>query len=290
MMSKPQIPPFQHYFAPILEQLDKLGGSATIQELEEHVADAMGLSNAQTSMLQAPERGNQTAVGYRMAWARTYLKKMGYIDNSERGVWSLTAKGRDADILNPKEIVQAVQAGYAQDGNDSEAPIELDEDEAVTPGQPDWRAELFQMLHALPPDAFERLCQRLLRECGFVEVEVTGRSGDGGIDGSGILRLQRLVTVNVLFQSKRYNASNPVGSAQIRDFRGAMQGRTDKGLLITTGRFTADAVKEATRDGAPTIDLIDGDQLVDLLKDLKLGVETELVERVTVKREWFEQI
>ena len=134
------------------------------------------------------------------------------------------------------------------------------------------------------------LCQRLLRECGFVEVEVTGRSGDGGIDGSGILRLQRLVTVNVLFQSKRYNASNPVGSAQIRDFRGAMQGRTDKGLLITTGRFTADAVKEATRDGAPTIDLIDGDQLVDLLKDLKLGVETELVERVTVKREWFEQI
>ena len=153
MMSKPQIPPFQHYFAPILEQLDKLGGSATIQELEEHVADAMGLSNAQTSMLQAPERGNQTAVGYRMAWARTYLKKMGYIDNSERGVWSLTAKGRDADILNPKEIVQAVQAGYAQDGNDSEAPIELDEDEAVTPGQPDWRAELFQMLHALPPEA-----------------------------------------------------------------------------------------------------------------------------------------
>ena len=65
---------------------------------------------------------------------------------------------------------------------------------------------------------------------------------------------------------------------EVRDFRGAMVGRADKGLLITTGTFSKEAVREATRDGAPAIDLIDGDQLVDKLQDLALGVRTEKVE------------
>jgi len=66
-----------------------------------------------------------------------------------------------------------------------------------------------------------------------------------------------------------------------------MIGRTDKGLFITTGTFTAEAKKEVTRDGAPPIDLIDGDQLGELLKSLKLGVTTKMVEDVTVAPEWF---
>jgi restriction system protein len=118
-------------------------------------------------------------------------------------------------------------------------------------------------------------------------VEVTGRSGDGGIDGIGVLRIT-LVSFQVFFQCKRYRET--VGPNTIRDFRGAMVGRTDKGLVITTGRFTAEAKKEATRDGAPPVELIDGDQLCDLLKSLKLGVKTELVEHVSVEPEFFGDI
>lgn len=135
----------------------------------------------------------------------------------------------------------------------------------------------------LNPSAFERLAQRLLREAGFVKVEVTGRSGDGGIDGLGVLRLN-LLSFQVLFQCKRYSGS--VGPSTIRDFRGAMVGRSDKGLFITTGTFTAEARREATRDGAPPIELIDGDHLCDLLKNLSIGVRTEMVERVTIDTSW----
>ena len=140
------------------------------------------------------------------------------------------------------------------------------------------------MLRTLDPSAFERLCQRLLRESGFVEVNVTGRTGDGGIDGTGILQVS-LVSFHVLFQCKRYAGS--VGAGAVRDFRGAMVGRTDKGLLITTGSFTPDAKREATRDGAPPIELIDGVGLCEHLKARSLGVETKMVEEVSVLPQWF---
>ena len=139
----------------------------------------------------------------------------------------------------------------------------------------------------MSPDSFERLSKRLLRESGFIKVEVTGKAGDGGIDGTGILQLS-LMSFHVLFQCKRYQGS--VGPSAIRDFRGAMMGRTDKGLFITTGTFTSDARKEATRDGAPPIDLIDGVALCEKLKELKLGVDVELVEDIRIKPDWFSQI
>jgi restriction system protein len=139
----------------------------------------------------------------------------------------------------------------------------------------------------MPPDAFERLAQRILREAGFIKVEVTGRSGDGGIDGLGVLRVN-LLSFQVLFQCKRYQGT--VGSGAVRDFRGAMVGRCDKGLMITTGTFSNDAKGEATRDGAPAIDLIDGDLLCDLVKQLKLGIQIEMVERVVVDADWFAKV
>ena len=128
----------------------------------------------------------------------------------------------------------------------------------------------------------------MLRESGFIQVEVTGRSGDGGIDGKGIARIHGFMSFHVVFQCKRWQGV--VGSAEIRDFRGAMVGRADKGLFITTGSFSRDALKEAVRDGAPPIDLIDGDQLAEKLKELKLGVVTELIENVSVNEDWFKQI
>lgn len=147
-----------------------------------------------------------------------------------------------------------------------------------------WKDELLAALLEMPPAGFERLCQRILRESGFVRVEVTGKSGDGGIDGTGVLRVN-LLSFHVLFQSKRFKGS--VGAPIIRDFRGAMVGRADKGLIITTGTFTPEAKREATRDGAPAIDLVDGDALCDLLKQLKIGVAVRLVEEVEVEATHF---
>jgi restriction system protein len=160
-------------------------------------------------------------------------------------------------------------------------------DGGMEPLEPHWKDKLLGVLRNLQPEAFERLAQRVLREAGFIKVEVTGRSGDGGIDGIGVLRVN-LLSFHVLFQCKRYQSS--VGAGVIRDFRGAMVGRSDKGVVITTGTFTPDAKREATRDGAPPIDLIDGDQLCDLLKDLKLGVRTEMVEQVNVESGWFAEV
>lgn len=150
-----------------------------------------------------------------------------------------------------------------------------------------WREDLLNTLLKMEPSAFERLAQRLLRESGFIQVEVTGKSGDGGIDGKGIMRLSGLLSFHVIFQCKRYRGA--VTASQVRDFRGAMIGRADKGLLITIGNFTKDATREATRDGAPAIDLIDGDLLVDKLKELELGVKTESIEvkHISVDHDWF---
>jgi len=155
-----------------------------------------------------------------------------------------------------------------------------------------WLEETLQVLQQIPPSAFERLAQRLLRESGFTQVEVTGKSGDGGIDGKGIISIGGLVSFHVYFQCKRYQGS--VSPAAIRDFRGAMAGRADKGIFITTGTFTTEAIKEATREGAQPIDLINGELLVTKLKMLGLGIKTEKViieqEKVTIDREWFQSL
>lgn len=271
-------PSFHTFFVPIVQALRSRGGSATIDELEEAVAQMANLSEEQRSQLHGD--GPRTEFSYRLAWARTYLKKGGALDNSERGVWHLTPAAfemSDEQIRDIKSQVQqqnreARAAAAAAEPRDEE---EEGEEEVIL----SWKEHLLETLLAIEPSAFERLCQRILRESGFVKVEVTGRSGDGGIDGTGVLRLN-LLSFQVLFQSKRYRGS--VGASVVRDFRGAMVGRADKGLIITTGTFTADARREATRDGAPAIDLVDGDALCDLLKSLRIGVKVETVESITV--------
>lgn len=289
---------FDDYMRPMIAALRRLGGSATIQELYDAIVDEMKLSEAQLSLLHDPEKGSQTEAAYRMAWARTWLKKAGFLTNSARGVWTLTPRGREEDV-NPELVIDQVRAEYA--ARKALAPAEVpgtlapepaaneivpDVDESDAPEG--WRQRLTRRLLAMPPDAFERLCQRILRESGFIEVKVTGRSGDGGIDGIGILRLQRVVSFQVLFQCKRYQGS--VSPKEIRDFRGAMVGRSDKGLFLTTGTFSRAAQEEATRDGAPPIDLIDSDRLADLLKELSLGVQTAMIEKVDIDERWFDGI
>lgn len=270
---------------PVIQALKALGGSGTIEEINAKATEISRLSDAQLDVQHNPEKGGQTEVEYRLAWTRTYLKKYGVLENSSRGVWALTPKGRQLERVTPRAVRRFVQQQDRQARTVTEVG---EEEEAAT--EATWRDHLMDTLLEMEPSAFERLAQRLLREAGFIQVEVTGRSGDGGIDGKGIMRLAGMLGFHVIFQCKRYRGA--VTASQVRDFRGAMVGRADKGLLITTGNFTKDAVREATRDGAPAIDLIDGDQLLDKLKELGLGVQTQTiqVEQVTVDREWFANV
>jgi restriction system protein len=201
-------------------------------------------------------------------------------------VWALTAEGLDTEDVDPKELVREVRR---RDKERRELE-DVDGGEDEDGGDAGWEAQLLSILSEMDPIAFERLGQRLLRESGFTEVEVTKRSGDGGIDGHGLIRIGGLISFPVLFQSKRYSSN--VGPDVVRDFRGAMMGRADKGLIITTGGFTREARREATRDGAPPIDLIDGQSLVGKLKELGLGVQvvTRTVEDVSVDAEWFTKV
>jgi len=269
---------------PVVKALKALGGSGTNEEINNKVAEIVNIPSEQLEVLHNPDKGGMTEIEYRLMWTRTYLKIYGMIDNSTRGVWALTEKGTTSEKVDEKDVVRVVREQMKTNKKETSS-----EDEEPN-NKVEWQEELLDVILEMSPSGFERLIQRLLRESGFVQVEVTGQSGDGGIDGHGILRLGGLLSFHVIFQAKRWKGA--VGAGHVRDFRGAMVGRADKGLLITTGAFTKDAIKESTRDGAPAIDLVDGDQLVEKLKQLSLGVSTKKieVEQVTIDKKWFQNI
>ncbi|CAD0233214.1 MULTISPECIES: restriction endonuclease [Planktothrix] len=307
MNQSPIIPSLSDLIEPLIKALKTLGGSGTVQEIYDKVCELGNFSDAQQNILH--KQGPNTEIAYRLAWARTNLRIYGALENVRRGVWSLTEKGRNLEAIDITEINKVVQKSTQQksqliSGNKNDQGIK------ITPSNIDftnntsehefikindqipidsdiWTEKLLKILQQIPPDSFERLCQRILRESGFIKVEVTGRKGDGGIDGIGVLKIA-LLSFQVFFQCKRYTGS--VGPSEIRDFRGAMVGRTDKGLFLTTGTFTSSAKQEATRDGAPVLDLIDGEQLCQILKDLNLGVETKMIEVVEIDQNWFNHL
>ncbi len=278
---------FDYLINSVFNALAFLGGSGSIEEIYETVIEMEKFDESVISIRQNPEKSNQTVLDYELGWARSYLKKCGLLENSSRGVWSLTPLAKEQKSIDALEVIKTVRkmsrATSKQNQNEDDIEIQsVDTPEEIA----DWKDELYLLLtKQISPDAFERLTQRLLRECGFVQVEVTGKTGDGGIDGKGIARINGLMSFHVIFQCKKYQGS--VSASEMRDFRGAMVGRADKGLFITTGTFTPSAIKEATRDGAPPIDLIDGEHLAEKLKELQLGVKTEMVEKVTINSEWF---
>lgn len=233
---------------------------------------------------------SKTEIEYRLAWTRAYLKFYGLLENSTRGIWSLSPQGRAIKEINPAEIVREVRENQ-KDRSRSDNSVNLEDEELKNDGveAPEeiqsWREKLKMVLYKLEPDAFERLTQRILRESGFTQIEVLGKTGDGGIDGIGIVKLNGIVSFQMLFQCKRYVKGKKVSNNEIRDFRGAMQGRTDKGLFITTGKFSAPAIQEANRPGTPSIDLIDGDDLVEKLRELQLGVYP--VNDYRIDENWF---
>ncbi len=275
------VPKYDKLMNPVIKSLHNLGGSGTVSEIEEEVIKILDLSEKDVNEIH---RNSVTKLTYRLAWARNYLKRFGLLENSSRGVWSLSTKGKETKTVDSEKIKRVVREEYIK--NKEKEKIDYD----VTPEEITWKEELLEIIQKISPESFERLCQRVLREAGFESVVVTKRSGDGGIDGVGVLKLGKVLSFKVLFQSKRYAGS--VGAPIVRDFRGAMIGKADKGLLITTGSFTREAKSEAQRDGAPPIDLIDGEELVEMLKDLSIGitVKQEIIEDVKINKDWYENI
>lgn len=269
------VPKYDDLFNPLLKSLNQLGGSASVREMEEKVADILKLTDKEINEIHS---GNRTLLSYRLAWARNYLKRYGLLENSSRGVWSLTPKGLGVKSVNKQLVNKTVKSLDIKNKNKKESLIEEDEVEG-------WKDELLSTVKSLSPAEFEKLCQRILREAGFVKVDVTGKSGDGGIDGTGVVRLNGFLSIHVYFQCKRYQGS--VSSQEIREFKGAMVGRADKGLFITTGTFTRDAKQEAIREGSSPIDLVNGEDLIQKMKELNLGVEIKSEEIIMVKKDWF---
>jgi restriction system protein len=263
-------PQFIRFFKPVVAVLRETGGSGTAGEVIDRVMENMKISEKEQEITN---KNGQSRIRNQVNWARLYLVHAGYLDSSKRGIWSLTEKGmsldpRSFDVLGTFKEVQKLFRGDQK----TEGKPEAFEDEVVEHEvEPeDHLTRLLNLIKSLPPGGFERLSQRLLRESGFQQVAVTGRSGDGGIDGMGILQVNPFVSFNVLFQCKRYQGA--VTPSQVRDFRGAMMGRADKGIIITTGTFTLDAKKEARRDGVPPIELVDGELLVQMFERLELGL------------------
>ncbi|PWM98182.1 restriction endonuclease [Massilioclostridium coli] len=265
--------PAQHeMMCELFQAMKELGGSGSLHEIDEKTIELLNISPEILEVKHSSS--NKTEIEYRLAWTRSYLKKVGILENSLRGVWSLTAKGQELEEIDPVEIVLQVRKMLRlKKQPDPEYPEqeEIENEGLAVPDEiQDWRDQLKNLLFQLKPDAFERLTQRILRESGFVQVKVTGKTGDGGVDGTGIIKLNGMISFHMIFQCKRYTGTVP--SKEIRDFRGAMQGRADKGLFITTGRFSSSAIQEANRPGTTPIDLMDGDDLVEKLKELQLGV------------------
>lgn len=284
------IPTFDDLLIPTIQAIQQLGGSGSNEEINGKVYEIAKIPN-DISEIPHGEDGTMSEVDYRLAWSKTYLKKYGLLENSARGIWALSQPNIDIATVNPAEIKRTVREQTRPTENktkqEQENQVEKEVEFEVEASE-NWKQQLLTTLYNISPSAFERLAQRILRESGFIQVEVTGKSGDGGIDGKGIVRISGFLSFHVIFQCKRYKSS--ITPDKIRDFRGAMQGRADKGLFITTGTFTREATKEATRDGAPPIDLIDGELLCDKLKELKLGIETKITETVEVKTDRFSSL
>lgn len=283
------VPAYTELLWPALQAVIALGGSASIAEMEAEVIDREQFSPKAQSVLHGD--GPSTEIQYRLAWARTYLKGMGLLTNSQRGVWSVTEAGHAATEkqigpLHAEFVAASRNKVKTKKKRGGKSVVESEIEQVEAEAESAWKDELLETLLAMTPQGFERLAQRLLRESGFSSAAVTGRSGDGGIDGLGVYQIS-LLSFPVFFQCKRYRGS--VGSSAVRDFRGAMAGRGEKGLLITTGSFTNDAQAESKRDGAPPVDLIDGNRLCDLLKEYGIGVTTtpRTVEDVKIETGYF---
>lgn len=277
---------------PTFAALVELGGSANIDEIRDKVIEMLKLPD---DIVDEPHNGNasqQTELEYQLAWARTRLKNYGAITNSKRGVWKITTEFSDKTVVSREEVTEHIKKTKFKGKSNAEAEKIINDNDPSNDGDdiPEelepWRVELADTLHSMNPYAFERLSMLLLRECGFSQVRVTKKSGDGGIDGTGKWKVNGIFSFNVAFQCKRFTGS--VSASDIRDFRGSLTTDIEKGIFITTGTFTKAAREEASNAGKREIDLIDGEEFINKLIEYRLGVEEKTI--YEVDKEFFEKV
>lgn len=262
-ISQKKCPGSRFFIKPTIEALYQLGGSGANSEIYKKVIQ---ITNLPEEIIDEMHSFTMTEVEYKLMWARTYLKNYGAVENSKQGVWVLTTKGATLakqGSLNVTEIVR-----FTSSKNGSSKPQDPETEHSME--SKSWREQITDILFSMRPYAFEKLAQRLLRECGFSDVEVTKKSGDGGIDGTGKLRINGIFSFNVAFQCKRYKGA--VGAPEIRDFRGSLSTSIEKGVLITTGSFTRAALEEASSEVKRLIDLMDGEELINKLAEYGIGL------------------
>lgn len=266
-------PQFLNYVKPLVEVLRNIGGSGPTADVIDQVISYMKIPDA---VVEETISSGASRVRNQIQWARMYLVKADLMDSSQRGIWKLTEKGFETEIteVSVYDLFKKVQGSFAEEPKKQEStPVEEIEEEIVADEA--HGEALLNILKNLSPAGFERICKRLLSEVGIHDVQITGGSGDQGIDGTGVIKVNEVVGFTIIFQCKRYKDS--VAPHHVRDFRGTMQGRADKGIVITTGRFTSEAKKEAVRDGVPPIELIDGERLVSLFEKYQLGLKPKIV-------------
>ena len=262
-------PQFLIYVKPVLEALQSNGGAGNSASIIDQVVEELGITE---EALEETTSNGQSRIRNQIQWARFYLFKAGLIDNSQRGIWRLTNEGLEANLSDDDvyKLFKGVQDKVKKDGEKKPKKKE-DEFEDNTTEDEEHSVTLLELIKSMSPSGFEKLCKRLLTEIGIKNIVITGGSGDQGIDGKGIVQLNDVVSLNIVFQCKRYK--EVVSPHHVRDFRGALQGRGEKGLIISTGRFTKEAKNEANREGVTPIELIDGDRLVDLFEKHRLGLK-----------------
>ncbi len=280
---------FTKWMGPLLEALRDVGGSCRPREASDWIARKHALTSQTTDAVTS---SGQERFHNQVQWARQYLVWEGLIDNKRRGIWTLTPRGAETslDETQSRAIFLKWVAHFQEIRDKAIDQPSGDESVAIQPHVGDEEiseTDLLSTIRALPPEGFEQLCRRILYESGFTKVEVTGRSHDGGFDGFGILHVNPLIPMRVLFQSKRYGENTAVSRSEVGDFRNAIMGRAEKGILFTTSRFSTEASKEASREGVLPIELVDSERLVELMEDLKLGVIEKVV--FDVDHEFFRQ-
>lgn len=274
---------------PLLDALRSVGGSCRPREASDWIAHKQSLTPQVTDAVTST---GQERFHNQVQWARQYLVWEGLVDNKRRGIWTLTPRGAEIS-LNEKESHEIFRKWAAHFQGIREKVTEkpsVGTPEGIEPYVGDEEiseTDLLSTIRALPPEGFEQLCRRILYESGFTKVEVTGRSHDGGFDDFGILHVNPLIPMRVLFQSKRYGENTSVSRSEVGDFRNAIMGRAEKGILFTTSRFSTEATKEASREGVLPIELVDSERLVELMEGLKLGVIEKVV--FDVDHEFFRQ-
>ena len=270
------VPQFNVLINPALQAIIQLGGSGTNDEIYDRVIDILNIDDEVSNI---PHLGSvsQSELSYRLAWAKTYLKKYGALENSKRGVWSVIYEYASVDQIDEQAVVDFVRKQGRRENQTASQSKSLDSQQfesssSLDPGyrQQKWDDRLAEILSTMDPYGFERLVQRVFRESGFTNVRVTKKSGDGGIDGIGIVKSNSFLSFRVAFQCKRWNTQ--VGASDIRDFRGSLASEVDQGVFITTSTFSKQAKEEASSPGKVPIELIDGEELIQKLAELELGL------------------